>query len=335
MGLQFVREADEAFHTGPPKLLTLRREWRVIVFTMTSRRPLKDHLFNHLFRYHYPSWDQILQELDTLSVATLNPDCHVPALNVEKTLYLAKTIQILVQHRQSEPYLVPAARANLAYSLQQLYKLGNDKIRGVINGMLPLVDAGCIGFERELIKGLPRVLTLQYPHTAPLESEPPTADCTEWCLSHFVGASGRLRSEVRDILTTHNGTCAPSFQWMASVVKKFFLVETVIYEDFQDTDFNVQLNLCFFWTAVVQMYQRCIYEQKLVHIISTSLTLLKSTARSFFAWYDLYRPNLGSAALVKYTEHLIRALTPDCSDVELGELCSHLHHCKHALFSIQ
>ncbi|AGY30730.1 ORF49 [Retroperitoneal fibromatosis-associated herpesvirus] len=302
---------------------------------MNPPRPLKDHLFNHLFRYHYPAWDQIIQELETLSVTTHNPDFCLPALHVEKALYLAKTLQILVQHRYSERFLVPVACSNLTYSLNRLHKLSCDKIRGVINGILPLVDACCIGIQNELAIELPKILALHYPHAIPTNAPDPAAKYVAWCVAHMVGISNRIKQEIKDCLCPSRGDGVPSFQWLAGIVKRVYLVENVIYEDYQDTEFNVQFNLCLLWSAVLYVYQKCIYEQKLLDLLGTALNLLKQTAREFFAWYDQNDPNLGSEALVKYTEHRIRSLNQDSSDVELGEICSHLHHCKHSLFHLE
>ncbi|AAD21376.1 unknown [Macaca mulatta rhadinovirus 17577] len=300
-----------------------------------SRHYGKDHLLNHMYKFHYPPLGMIVGEMNTLTVNARNPLYQAATLRVERALYLSKILQVLMQHRQGERFIVPQCRSNMVYCLKELHKITNDRIRGLINSVLPLVDAGCVGFDEELVRVLPEILKLEYPHAHELLPPHDPTSPLSWCLSHMVGVTKTFKGEVKEMIDTFHDLSVPSFQYLASLVKKFFLVEEVIYEDYQDTQFNVFLNLCFFWTTVIKMYQSCIFKDKLLDTIKACIELLKGEARQFFGWYDLNTPNLGSSALVKYTEHLIRALSVDSSAIPIGEICSHLHHCKHALLNLE
>lgn len=288
----------------------------------------------NFYKYHYPPTVDIIQELEAIKCKPLNPEYQGPATNLEKLIYLAKVIQILLQHKNQQCLIVTQIEDNIIYFLGELSKISNAKIRAKTTELLKIMTTQEGGKEQKIMSGLLEIKKLKYygiktSQLSDVESH------VRWCMSLMMGIPESYTNEIFNAIVTLYEHYLYSISTFALLAKKIHLAESLSYTECPDGTFNSLFNLIVFWTTVLSMYRKVIYENLLDECVLEILNLLRKESREFFSWYDLTAPSLGSETLVKFFEHLVRNLNVHSSPLTLSEIGTYAYHCKLAVINLQ
>lgn len=296
-------------------------------YSQASAMGSKYKLISEFYKYHFPSINSVVQEMDLIKRACDDADYQAPLNALEKSLFLLKVSQILFQHKQHERFIIPAIQEHLSYCLTKLLDFSGENAQDIVQAALSEVEEGSLGMERNVMTALETAVQRKYP-TYVLRGKPEdlTSPC-RWCLARLIRVPDCFTQQIMNCLHTDNYSYMVSLQNMSTVIKNLFVVQ-LIDRKAHDLDFNMYFNQAVFWVSVLRVYKEVIYQQLIEDNICLVLGLLKKQAVDFFTWFDLKRPPVLSEPLVRFMEHLLKQVSIKSSDVLLSEINTYLHHCK-------
>lgn len=284
-------------------------------------------VISNIQQFHYPAIQDIIKELESITVVVQNPVYQQPVKHLEKSIYLIQIIQNLIQNRHCQPLIVPRLIDIIKHFLEELQKICQNN-QSLIEGMLRAIDNKLNNIGEYFITALTLLADNKYPEAISSNTwRQSDRDIRTWCITTILSVNHILKFKISKALYSHGKEMLHSIQYFSELSKELFINYNST-SDYDDVTFNIYFNQAVLWTAVLNIYQISIDNEVLDDNIDFTISLLKNETRQFHIWLNMFNNNATSSITIKYIKHLLKNLTHKSNEIEFTEVNTYIEHYK-------
>lgn len=284
-------------------------------------------IISNIQQFHYPSIQNMIKELELITVVAQNSIYQQPIKHLEKSIYLIQLIQNLLQNKHQQPLIIPRVINIIKHFLEELQKICPNS-QSLIEGMLRAIENKLNNIGEYFITALTLLADHKYPEAMASNSwRQSDRDVRTWCITTILAINHILRFKISNSLYSQGKEMLHSIQYFSSLSKELFENYNTTSE-YDDVKFNIYFNQAVFWSAVLNIYQISIDNELLDDNIDFSISLLKNETRQFHIWLNTFNNNKVDSMTIKYIKHLLKNLTNKSNELEFSEVCTYLEHYK-------